>query len=184
MRGGFAGQSFRGFGAAGAPAPGAGVPRGQGGNATQGRGIVFTYQTPNVATLTHATSSGSQIIQFDNNSTFLWLRSTFTFDVAGATVSVSALQIPHVTATIQDTGNGMQFMNAAIPVYEIAGITPGLPYMLPTPQLVQPNASYAFNFTSYEAAVDFNNVRMQLHGFRIFRTDITDLGQALALLNG
>jgi hypothetical protein len=176
--------SFRGLGAAAVAAAMPGVPMNAGGNAVQGNGIVFTYQTPNIATLTHLTASGAQVIQFDNNSTFLWLRSTFTFDVSAATVTNSALQIPHITVTIADTGNGMQFMNAGIPVYEIAGTQPGLPYILPTPQLIQPNASYSWNFSSYEAAVDFTNVRFQLHGFRIFRTDLSSVREAMQALAG
>ncbi len=172
---------FRGFGQA--TAPGGAVPAASGGNATQGKGIVFVYQTPNVAALAFGTGSGAQPIQFDNNSTFLWVRSTFSVDLAGAAITSGAFPIPLVTVTIQDTGNGMQFMNAPIPLYEIAGWDGQLPYILPTPQLIQPNASYSFNFANYSAATNYANVRMQLHGFRIFATDITSIQQAFQYLN-
>lgn len=175
MRGGFG--NLRGMGRLGDTNTAAAVPPSQGGNAVQGKGIVFVYQTPNVATLNHGNASGSQVIQFDNNSTFLWLSSTFTADIAAAAFTAATQPLPLITATIQDTGNGMQFMNAALPVYQIAGIEPGFPYILPTPQLIQPNASYSFNFSNYDAAVNYTNVRMQLHGFRIFRTDITSMSQ-------
>jgi hypothetical protein len=184
---------FRGFGdnpssavtgaAQGAALPGAMVPATAGGNMTQGQGIVFTYQTPNVATINHGTNSGAQIIQFDNNSTFLWLRSTYSVDVSSAAFATTPPDAL-IDVTIQDTGNGMQFMNAAVKIYSIAGKEGQLPYILPTPQLVQPNASYAFNFSNTDAAVNYTNLRFTLHGFRIFNTSITSLQQAMQLLNG
>ncbi len=185
MRGGFGrlnGPGFRGFGA-GAPA-GSGIPANAGGNAVSGKGIDFMYATPAGVTVNHGTTSGAQIIQFDNNSTFLWLRTVFTSDVAEAQVTASTIPIPFITVQITDTGNGMSFMNAAIPVYAIAGIQPGLPYILPTPQLIQPNASYQFTFANYDAAVNYANVRMILQGFRIFSTGLQSIAQAMQLLNG
>src|SRR5277367_976994 len=119
-------QGFRGFGdtpagaSQGASLPGAMVPAVAGGNMTQGQGIVFDYQTPNIATINHGAASGAQIIQFDNNSTFLWLRSTFSVDVSAAAFSTTP-PYPLIDMTIQDTGNGMQFMNAAVKIYSIAG---------------------------------------------------------------
>lgn len=184
MRGGYPSQGrmrMGGFGDTSA-APAGAVPVNVGGNAVQGKGIVFTYQTPTVTSVAHGASSGSQIIQFDNNSTFLWLRSTFSADIAGAAFLNDTVPCPLITVTIADTGNGMQFMNAPIPVFEIAGISPGLPYILPTPQLIQPNASYAFNFANYDASVAYANLRFQMHGFRIFSTGITDLSQLRGML--
>ena len=146
------------------------VPPGAGGNATQGKGIAFTYSTPVFATLNHGASSGSQIIQFDNNSTFQWLRSFFAYDVSAAQYTESSQPVPLITVNITDTGNGMSFMNAPVPVYSVAGIFSGLPYILPVPQFVQPNASYAFNFTNNDAAVNYTNLRFLLIGYRQFNT--------------
>jgi hypothetical protein len=168
MRGGFRGGRFGDTSGAALPNPQAGVPGAAGGNATQGKGIVFTYSTPLYATLNHGASSGSQIIQFDNNSTFQWLRSFFTCDVSAAQFTESSQPIPLITVQITDTGNGMSFMNAPIPVYAVAGIFPGLPFILPTPQWIQPNASYALNFTNYDAAVNYTNLRFELIGVRYF----------------
>lgn len=170
--------------AVGASLPGAQVPAIAGGNATQGQGITFQYQTPSIATINHGTSSGSQVIQFDNNSTFLWLRSTFAVDVSAAEFNSGDIPVPLITMTIQDTGNGMQFMNAAVPIYTSAGYQAGLPYILPTPQLVQPNASYSFNFTNNDAAVNYTNLKFTLHGFRIFNTQISTVQQAMQALGG
>jgi len=174
MRGGFSrqfGQTAPAISAGTAAATG--IPQQSGGNAVQGRGIVFQYQTPNVATLNHGASSGAQNIQFDNNSTFLWLRATFSCDISAAEFTVSSQPVPLITLNITDTGNGMSFMNGPIPVYEIAGLSGSLPYILPTPQFIQPNASYSFQFANYDAAVNYTNVRYQLHGYRIFATDMS-----------
>jgi hypothetical protein len=162
--------------------PGSSIPPGAGGNSVQGKGINFVYQTPLVATINHGASSGAQPIQFDNNSTFLWLRSTFVVDIAAAAFLIGTIPIPLITVSIQDTGNGMSFMNAPIPIYTIAGAEGELPYILPTPQLIQPNASYSFSFVNNDAAVNYTNLRMQLHGFRIFNTSITDISQLRGMM--
>lgn len=163
MRGGYGG-----FGATNpGPIPTPGVPANAGGNATQGRGIFFTYQTPSVASLAAGASSGAQIIQFDNNSTFTWLRTCVAADIAGAVQTVSSIVVPLVTLQITDTGNGMSFMNAPIPLEAIAG-SAQLPFILPVPQFIQPNASYSFNFTNYSAATTYANLRVQLIGMRVF----------------
>jgi hypothetical protein len=144
------------------------VPPSAGGNATQGKGIAFTYSTPVYASLANGVSSGAQIIQFDNNSTFQWLRSFFTCDLSSAGFTESTQPIPLITVQITDTGNGMSFMNAAVPVYTVAGILPGLPFILPVPQFVQPNASYSFTFANYSAASTYTNLRFSLVGYRMF----------------
>ena len=162
---------FRGLGATPVAAPGANVPSYAGGNSVQGKGIAFTYQTPNVASLAPSASSGAQNIQFDNNSTFLWLRSTFSVDISEAALTSGSFVIPLVTVQITDTGNGMCFMNAPVPLFDIAGWSGELPYILPTPQFIQANASYSFSFTSYVATgTTYTNLRMQLHGYRMFNT--------------
>ena len=180
MRGSWNRPGFRGFNGPGVTAAGTGaqggtsgsgpVPAVSGGNSVQGDGIDFIYQTPNVASLANGAGSGAQDIQFDNNSTFWWLRTTFTVDINAAAFLVNTQPIPLITVQIQDTGNGMSFMNAPIPIYAMAGYIAGLPYILPKPQFIQPNASYSFTFANYDAAVTYTNLRLQLHGARIFNS--------------
>ncbi len=143
------------------------VPQNQGGNATQGRGLEFVYQTPLIASLA-AGISNTQVIQFDNNSVFTWLRSTIVADLAGAAQTNSTIVVPLCTLQITDTGNGMSFMNAPIPLSAMAG-TGSLPFILPTPQFIQPNASFQFQFANYSAATTYLNLRFQMHGFRTFQ---------------
>lgn len=149
------------------------IPSQAGGGNVQGRGLYFTYQTPLVASLAPGAAT-AVTIQFDQNSTFNWLRTTFSVDKTNAALTINTLIIPFITLQITDTGNGMSFMNAPIPVYAMAGVEGNLPYVLPTPQLVQPNASYQFQIASFSTAgggnETYTNFRLQLHGYRIFNT--------------
>jgi hypothetical protein len=166
MRGGFRG--LRGFGdPAVAAAAARTIPPDQGGIGVQGKGLFFVYQTPSVASLAAGASSGAQTIQFDNNSMFTWLRTTIVADLAGAAQTNSTIVIPLVTVQITDTGNGMSFMNAPIPATALCGWGE-LPFILPIPQFIQPNASYSFTFANYSAGTTYLNLRMQLIGFRTF----------------
>jgi hypothetical protein len=149
------------------PAAPAAVPMNQGGNAAQGRGLEFVYQTPIISSLA-AGAASTVTIQYDNNSVFTWLRSTVVADLAGAAQTNSTIVVPLVTLQITDTGNGMSFMNAPIPLSAIAG-TASLPFILPTPQFIQPNASFQFAFVNYSAATTYLNLRFQMHGFRTFQ---------------
>lgn len=148
-----------------------GVPSQAGGGNVQGRGLYFTYQTPVIATLAPGAAT-TNTIQFDQNSVFNWLRTTFTVDIGNAATTVGTLIAPFVTMQITDTGNGMSFMNGPIPLISMAGFKAELPYVLPTPQLVQSNASYQFQWASFSTAGGGNqtyaNLRLQLHGYRIF----------------
>ena len=148
-----------------------GVPSQAGGGNVQGRGLYFTYQTPVIASLAPGAAT-TNTIQFDQNSVFNWLRTTFTVDLTNAAETIGTLVNPFVTLQITDTGNGMSFMNGPIPLTSMAGFKGELPYVLPTPQLVQSNASYQFQWASFSSAgggnQTYTNLRLQLHGYRIF----------------
>jgi hypothetical protein len=150
-----------------------GIPGGSSGGNVQGRGLVFVYQTPVILSLAPGIAQ-SVVIQFDQNSVFNWLRSTFTCDLDNAAQTNESLVNPFVTLQITDTGNGMSFMNGPVPLQSLAGYAGQLPYVLPTPQWVQSNASYNFAFANYSTAgggdQTYANLRLQLHGFRVFNS--------------
>lgn len=163
---------------AGAPgvAPGAGVgmanmPQDQFGTFHSNVKFWFTYQTPNIATLApQGTSTNS--ITFDNDSAFEWTKITVQVDKVNAAQTNSSLIIPFITIQIQDTGQGAYYSNAAIPVEAYMGQL-GLPYVMPAPQIIAPNATLQFIWASYSTSgggnETYNNVRMQLHGWKIRR---------------
>jgi hypothetical protein len=145
----------------------------------------FTYQTPNIASLAAAASATNSIV-FDNDSAFEWTKTTYTVDKAnqiqglsgsggavGAVGSQFGIVAPYVTLQIQDTGQGSYYSNAAIPVWIIAGGQSGLPYVMPAPQIISPNATIAFNWVSFSTAgggnETYTNLRLQLHGWKIRR---------------
>lgn len=158
-----------------------GIPAQFGGNAVQGKGIFFTYATPVLATLAVSSTSSSQNIQFDANSVFVWLRSTcnvtLTAAGGGATLTASAAVLPNINVSIVDQGKGASFMNTPISMGQIASVTPGLPYILATPQLIQANSVFSWTFTNFDTAQIYYNVQFQLHGFRLFNPNITDISQ-------
>jgi hypothetical protein len=147
------------------------VPSNAGGALVQGKGLDFKYQTPIIASLAPGASQ-QRTIQFDQNSSFNWLRTTYSVNITGTAEEASLLVLPLVTLQITDQGNGMSFMNSPIPLYTIAGGQGSLPYVLPTPQLIQPNASFIYQFTSYAAGggSTYINLQVQFHGYRIFNS--------------
>jgi hypothetical protein len=152
------------------------IPSQAGGGNVQGRGLVFQYQTPTIASLGNGAST-TVTIQFDQNSVFNWLRTTISANLASDTFETT--EKPMLTLQITDTGNGQSFMNAPIPVSAIAG-SAQLPYVLPTPQFIQSNASYQFQWANYSGtgatATTYYNIRLQLQGYRIFNVGTPGTG--------
>lgn len=132
----------------------------------EGRRFKFSYQTPNIASIA-AAGTATNVIQFDLDSVFCWLRTAVFVDVAGAAQNVGNQELPLVTCLITDTGSGQAYMNAPIPLPSIAG-TGELPFIEPAPQYVQPNTSLQFQFTNFSAATTYANLRVQLHGFKVY----------------
>lgn len=128
----------------------------------------FTYQTPNIASIAAAASTTNTIL-FDNDSVFEWTKITVTADIAGAVQTTSSIVVPLCTVQIQDTGQGAYYSNAAIPLASYGGAF-GLPYVLPAPQFIAPNATVQFTWNNYSAATTYANLRLQLHGFKIKRS--------------
>ncbi len=167
---------FGRFGAApgslaiGAPALPAGVMQQDqyGITASNKNRFLFTYQTPNIASLAAGSATTNSIL-FDNDSVFEWTKLTMFTDLAGAAITNSSIVIPLVTLQIQDTGQGAYYSNAAIPLGAYAGAF-GLPYVLPAPQYIAPNATLQFTWANYSAATAYANLRVQLHGFKIKRS--------------
>jgi hypothetical protein len=158
-----------------------GIPPQFGGNAIAGRGINFTYATPVLATLATSSTAPAQNIQFDANSVFVWLRSTaiatFTAAGGGGSITTGAIPVPNINVSITDTGKGASFMNTPVPLWQVASVEPGLPYVLPVPQLIQANAVFSWTFSNFDTTQEYFNVQFQLHGFRVFNPNFTELSQ-------
>jgi len=129
----------------------------------------FTYQTPNIASIAPAATT-TNAIQFDNDSVFEWVKLTYSCDLTNAAQTISSLVVADVTVQIQDTGQGAYYSNAPIPLQCYAG-NATLPFVLPAPQYIQPNASLQFTFANFSTSgggnQTYNNLRVQLHGFKV-----------------
>jgi hypothetical protein len=158
------------------PAPG--VPAGSMGQDQYGitssnkNRFLFTYQTPNIASLGLGASATNSIL-FDNDSVFEWTKLTvWAYDDSPHTSEItnSSIIVPSVTLQIQDTGQGAYYSNAPIPLGVYAGAF-GLPSILAAPQFIAPNATLQFTFTSEQGTggKTYYNLRVQLHGFKIKR---------------
>lgn len=153
------------------PPPGAIAADQFGQRATNMNRFFFIYQTPNIASLAPGASTTNSIL-FDADSVFEWTKISVYADISNAVQTASSIVVPLVTMQIQDTGQGAYYSNAAIPLSVYAGAF-GLPYVLPAPQFITPNATLQFTFASLETAgggnTTYNNLQVQLHGFKIKR---------------
>lgn len=179
MRGGF--PSARRFGGIGTPGGMGAIPANQGGNSIQGQGIPFVYSTPLLASLAAAATSTSNNIQFDANSVFVWLRSTFSAGLETesefVTPTYSSIPMPQLLVNIQDTGKGASFMNTPPLIWNIASNVPGLPYVCPCPSLIAANSTWSWTFNNIAGDDTYYNIQFNLHGIRVFNPNITSLSQ-------
>lgn len=132
----------------------------------EGRRFFYIYQTPNIASIANG-SSTTNVIQFDIDSVFVWMRLNVFCDIAGAVQTPSSLVEPLVTLQITDTGTGTNFFNLPVPIPAITG-SGQLPFVLPTPVMANPAASYQFSYANYSAATTYANLRLQLIGFKVY----------------
>lgn len=128
--------------------------------------INFTYQTPNVAAII-AAANAQVALPFDQDSNFIWQKTAFFCDIAGAAQTDSTRVLPLITVQITDSGNSQGYMNAPVPIPALFG-DGRLPMVLPAPQIVRPNSTLQFNFTNYAAATNYANLRILLIGVKRF----------------
>jgi hypothetical protein len=132
----------------------------------------FTYATPNIASLAPAASTTNTIL-FDNDSSFEWTKLTVSVDLNNAAQSSGTLVVPLVTLLIQNTGAGTYYSNAPVPLAAYAGNW-GLPYVMPAPQIIAPAATLQFTWASLSTSgggnQTYNNLQVQLHGWKIYRS--------------
>lgn len=128
--------------------------------------MFYVYQTPNIASIAAAAQT-TNVIQFDIDSVFVWMRTCVFADIAGAVQTPSSLVVPLVTVQVTDTGSGTNFFNNPIPLGSVAGNGP-LPFVMPTPIMCQPSASFQFAYANFSAATTYANLRVQLIGFKVY----------------
>lgn len=117
-----------------------------------------------VSTLTAGSTLTSQI-QIEANADFVWVKSAYFADIAGAAQTESSRVIPLVRVAITDSGSGRNLQNLPVPVASLAGHG-GLPLNLPQPRIFNANSNISLTFANYSAATDYGNVELSLIGYK------------------
>lgn len=127
----------------------------------------FWYTVPVVASLA-ASASASANIQFDADSRFFWLGTSYFVDLAAAPITDSTRPIPLITVSLTDTGAGRNFNSALLPIDAIASYKASDMYELSMPRLFSPNATLRVSYNNYSAATIYTNLYMVFHGIKLF----------------
>jgi hypothetical protein len=112
-----------------------------------------------------AGASASASINIEANSDFVWVKTCYNADVAGAAQNEDSRTIPLVRASITDSGSGVNLQNSPVPVSAMAGHE-GLPQVLSQPRTFSANSNVSFTFSNYSAATTYANLEVSLIGYR------------------
>lgn len=119
-----------------------------------------------IATLANGASATSQI-QIEADADFIWTKTLYFCDIAGAVQTDSSRVIPLVAAAITDTGSGRNLQNRAIPLAVMAGHE-GLPFNLYQPRVFRANSNIQVTFSNYSAGTTYANLFLVFSGYKKF----------------
>ncbi len=125
----------------------------------------FTYTLSLTSIIAGAT--GTDTVNIENDSQFVWTKTTYFVDEAGADQTDSSRVIPLINVQITDSGSARQFFNTPQPISSIAG-QGNIPFILPAPFIFRNNSNINATFTNYNAVTTYDNVFLSLHGFRVY----------------
>ncbi len=126
----------------------------------------YTYTLSISAIANGATATDS--VNIENDSQFVWIKSTYFCDIAGAIQTESNRVIPLVNVQITDSGSARQFFDQPQPINSIAG-QGNIPFILPAPFIFNNNAKINATFTNFSAGTTYDNLTINLHGFRVYQ---------------
>jgi len=127
--------------------------------------------TLSTASLSAQTTS-SNTVNIENDSQFIWTKTSYFVDEAGAPQNENTRIIPLVNIQITDSGSARQFFDEPQPINSIAG-QGNIPFILPAPFIFRNNSNINASFNNYSAATTYDNITVTLHGFRIYTTGLT-----------
>ena len=123
----------------------------------------YIYQS-SITTLT-AGSTQTASFTIDADADFYTTKLTYEADIAGAAVTNNTYPVPNVRVQIQDNGSGRNLFANATHVASIAG-DGQLPYILDSSRRFSAKSTINVSWTSFEAAVDYANIRLYFHGYK------------------
>lgn len=135
------------------------------------RRFFMIYNTPAIASIAAATGTATNTINFAQDSSFVWIKSVFFCDLAGAAVTSGARIIPLVNLQITEQGSGQSYFDSPTPLQSLAGDSGSLPFILPAPQLIAPNTTLVFSWSNYSAATAYANLRLQMIGWKVYNDE-------------
>lgn len=120
------------------------------------------------AAVTNIAANGGQasaIVNIEANSDFVWVKSAYVADIAGAAQTDSSRVIPLVRVAINDSGSGTNLQISPIPISALAGHE-GLPLNIAQPRIFSGSSQVSFTFSNYSADTVYANVELMLIGYR------------------
>jgi len=126
----------------------------------------YTY-TLSVASIA-AAANDTDSVNIENDSQFVWTKTTYSCDIAGAAQTDSSRVIPLITVQITDSGSARQFFDQPQVIQNIAG-QGNIPFILPAPFIFNNNANINAAFINFSAATTYANLTISLHGFRVYQ---------------
>jgi len=125
---------------------------------------IYTLTVASIAAAANATASAN----VESDSVFVWQKTAYFTDLAGAVQTEDSRVIPLVTLQITDTGTGRQFYDSVQPINNIAG-QGGMPAILSAPYIFKKNSTIQGAFNNFSSATTYLNLNVSLIGFRIYK---------------
>lgn len=127
----------------------------------------YSIYSLNLAAALNAGLSASASQKIDTSSQFVWVKGTYSCDLAGAAQTDSTRVIPLVTVQLTDTGSERQLFDVPQAIPAIFG-TGEIPAILPVPYLFAKNAQISGLFANYSAATNYSRMQLTLIGYRVY----------------
>ena len=125
----------------------------------------YTYSIEIASIASSASATGQ--ISIDSDSDFVWEKSSYFADVAGAAQTDANKVVPLVTVAITDSGSGRNLQNIPVPIDTIGGRA-GLPFLIPSPRVFVANSNITMVFSNYSAATTYENLYYVFIGYKKF----------------
>lgn len=125
---------------------------------------IYTFSLDALA----AGAVGSDVINIENDSQFVWTKTSYFADIAGGAQENDTRVIPLIQCQFIDSGSARQFFDEPQPINNIAG-QGNIPFILPAPFIFSNNANIAGSFSNYSAATDYDNFKISLIGYRVYQ---------------
>jgi hypothetical protein len=126
----------------------------------------FTYSMELPTGLANGLTN-SATFTIDNDSDFLWQKSTYFVNVGDAGFNEDSRPIPGVTLVIKDTTSGREMSTTQVPISAMFG-TGELPFILPVPKLLARVTTISVTFANITDDTDYSFIGLYFHGQKLF----------------